>query len=240
LPDGLVPAAAQNLAIAGDKQGHVYVLDQTQLGKISASSSDDIVQEASMPNLTSCTSRQGYSGSCFYSTPAYYNGTIYMGTTLGPLVAIPINNSATPLPVDGSGTIMPSFSTSVPVDSTVNGQNFNFIYPSPNAVISASSATTGGVIWVLDNSNCGFEHDCGLADGPAALFAYDPSLNNLYAGNTSAEYASGGAIKFNIPTVANGHVYVASCVLGSNGACEDNESNNPGNGGLLTVYGLTP
>jgi PQQ-like domain len=252
LPAGAYPAATPlgggSLAIAGDKQGHVYVLDQTNMGKLNAVQ-DDIVQSLSMPGLANCQDQHGYKGSCFYATPAYYNGTVYLGTTLGPVIAIPVSNSATPLPADSSGVIIPSSQTLVPVDNTVNGVAFHFIYPSPNAVISASP-TGNGIAWVLDNSACGFFHACGLADGNAALFAYDAANlgANLYAGNATAEQA-GGAIKFNVPTVANGHVYVGGCVLAANPhpdtndtstvECEDGEPNWT-NAGTLTVYGLKP
>jgi hypothetical protein len=254
LPAGAFPAATPSggggsLAIAGDKQGHVYVLDQTNLGKLNAVQ-DDIIQSLSMPGLTNCQNH--YANSCFYSTPAYYNGTVYLGSTLGPVVAVPVNNSATPLPADSSGVIIPSSQTLIPVDNTSSVADgsvpYHFIYPSPNAVISASP-TGNGIVWVLDNSACGFNHACGLASGNAALFAYDAANlgTNFYAGNVTAEQAA-GAIKFNIPTVANGHVYVGGCVLTapSGGDCEDGEPTSAGattytaNGGMITVYGLTP
>src|SRR5262249_55929405 len=93
-----------------------------------------------------------------------------------------------------------------------------FGFPGATPSISASSDSANGVLWVLDNSN--------LASSTGQLlFAYDAGkLSSLiYSSQQAANGrdAGGGAVKFTVPTVANGKVYVAGQTT-------------------LTVYGLLP
>ena len=78
---------------------------------------------------------------------------------------------------------------------------------------------------MLDNSDCGTD-DCANAGnpaGPSILRAYDATNlgNTLYSSSTLAADQGGLAIKFTVPVVANGHVYI-------------------GGSGMVTVYGLAP
>ena len=97
-------------------------------------------------------------------------------------------------------------------------------YPGSNVVISAGGASaTSGVAWALDtNANGTGTYGAG-ATGPAILRAYDAaSLGTaLWSSSTLSTDKCGNAVKFVVPTVANGKVYV----VGSN---------------QLTVYGLLP
>jgi hypothetical protein len=104
--------------------------------------------------------------------------------------------------------------------SFLSTETYNF--PSPTPMISASPAGNG-LVWVLDNSHY---QDAGqnanVAAGPAVLRAYSAStLTTLYSSSTLAADTAGNAIKFTVPVVANGRVYV-------------------GGGHQMTVYGLTP
>jgi hypothetical protein len=141
-----------------------------------------------------------------FGTPAYFNGTIYyvgtapQGAKNGPggdvLRALPIVN----------GTVVP----------TPARGPFTYGYPGSTPSISAN-ANTNGIVWTLDNG-------AFAAHGPAILRAYDASnvSHELYDSTRAGFRDMGGpAVRFTVPTVVNGKVYV-------------------GGSGAVTVYGLLP
>ena len=88
----------------------------------------------------------------------------------------------------------------------------------------SASPTGNGIVWVLDNSVYQFSGNAGTTPaGPAILRAYDAAnlATTLYSSATLAADTGGNAVRFTVPVIANGHVYV---------------------GGIkqLTVYGLSP
>jgi hypothetical protein len=100
-----------------------------------------------------------------------------------------------------------------------------FGYPGASATVSASG-TSNGIVWVLDNSAFlgGARGGTVNPAGPAILHAYraDDLAVELYNSSQAGTRDTGGtAIKFTVPTVANGHVYV-------------------GGAKQLTVYGISP
>ncbi len=96
------------------------------------------------------------------------------------------------------------------------------VYPYPSTGASLSASPSGnGIVWTLDNSKNNTSGSAGL--GTAILRAYDAnSLGTaLYSSSTITADAPGYAVKYTLPVIANGHVYV-------------------GGGWQLTVYGLSP
>ena len=79
----------------------------------------------------------------------------------------------------------------------------------------SANGTSGGIVWALDIS--------AYPSGPAVLNAYDATnlATQFYSSPTSGTGAAGNAVKFAVPTVANGRVYV-------------------GTQGQLDVFGLLP
>lgn len=210
LPDGSGPAAHPQLLIGGDKQGHLYVVDRAGMGEFN-SSLNNVVQMLTLPNILSSCFTTANDGECLYSTPSFYNGTVYVGSIFGPLLALPLTNGL--LPANSSNVVQPA-----------SQSNESYGFPNPTASISASPSG-GGIVWVLDNSVCGTD-DCANAGnpaGPSILRAYDASNlgTTLYSSSTLAADQGGLAIKFTVPVVANGHVYI-------------------GGSGMVTVYGLAP
>jgi hypothetical protein len=73
--------------------------------------------------------------------------------------------------------------------------------------VISSNGTNNAILWLIDSS--------GAATGtPAILRAYDPNnlSNEIYNSPTapSSPDAAGPAVKFTVPTVANGKVYVGT------------------------------
>jgi hypothetical protein len=130
-------------------------------------------------------------------TAVYWNGTIYTGSAKGPVRAFSFN-------AGGSGLL------SVSPTSTTS-QQFGFPGPTPSV---SSRGTTNGIIWALDNSQFG----TSCPTGCQGLYAYDATnLGTLLYSSTDV----GSAVKFTVPTIANGKVYI-------------------GGQNTLAVYGLLP
>jgi hypothetical protein len=211
IPDGMGPSGHPNLLVGSDKQGHLWLVDRSAMSEFNASA-DNTVEYLSLPLQYGC------SGPCVSSTPGYYNGTVYTGMSNNPLMAFPLTNGLIP---DTTGP----YSGALTVAAAASESAEYYGYPSPTPSISASP-TGNAIVWVLDDSanHTDSGHPPNLAPlGPAVLRAYDATnlSMTLYSSSKLASDAAGNAVKFVVPVVANGHVYVA----GSH---------------LITIYGLNP
>jgi hypothetical protein len=81
------------------------------------------------------------------------------------------------------------------------------VYGTHGATSSLSSnGTSDGILWEIEATNVG-------NDGAAILHAYDATnlANELYKSSaTGGRDTAGPAIKFSVPAVADGHVYVGT------------------------------
>ncbi len=121
-----------------------------------------------------------------FSTPAYWNGNVYFGGSGDNLAAFLVTSGALGLaPTSASGTF--------------------FGFPGPTPSVSANGAT-GGIVWAIDSTNFGQPNH---TLGPAVLHAYDATnlVTELY---NSSSAPGGDAVKFTVPTIANGKVYVGT------------------------------
>ena len=120
----------------------------------------------------------------------------------------------------------------------------NPVWSSPNlfakgggtASISAA-ANSNGIAWVLDNGNFCTNEAPGC--GAAVLYAYDATnvstlLWNSGAAPLGADQA-GNAVKFTVPTIANGKIYIGT--RGNNSTGSQSSTTIPGE---LDIYGLKP
>jgi len=131
-------------------------------------------------------------GSCItcgiFSTPAFWEGKLYV-VAIGDVLKQYTLANASLTPALQAGDV--------------------FGFPGATPAISSNGATNG-IVWVLNTSNNGTPNGSG-SSGPAILFAYDASnLDKLYSSPTSGSRAAGNAVKFTVPTVANGKVYVGT------------------------------
>jgi hypothetical protein len=124
-----------------------------------------------------------------FCIPAYWNGNIYYGGANTPLTVYPISG----------GILSSTPNSSVPL----------FMFPGATPAISANG-TTNGIVWAVDSSNYG---GMGPPSAPAILHAFDATnvVSELY--NTTqvqSRDVMGNAVKFVVPTIANGKVYVGT------------------------------
>lgn len=120
------------------------------------------------------------------SVPAYWNNTIYFAAASDVLKAFRLENGRlNPKPVSKGQTV--------------------FGHPGASPAVSADK-TGNGIVWVVKTD--GYSHG-----GQAVLYAYDAIdvSHELYNSAEAGERdVAGPAVKFVVPTVANGRVYVGT------------------------------
>ncbi len=85
LPDGEGPSPSHpNVMVGSDKQGHLWLIDRNNMSGFSPGA-DNTVQYLTLPNNANCLPI------CFFATPGYWSGTIYVGLDTGPLMAVPLS-----------------------------------------------------------------------------------------------------------------------------------------------------
>ncbi len=91
------------------------------------------------------------------------------------------------------------------------------------------------MVWGIETTNycTNQSHGCG----PAVLHAYDASnlASELWNSGQNAGDAAGNAVKFTVPTVANGKVYVGTRGNNTGGVFGSTSVS-----GEVDVYGLKP
>ena len=119
-----------------------------------------------------------------FGQPAYWNGSLYTAAIGDFLKKFNIANGAISV---------------APQSQSSNVYNLRGATPAVSA-----SGTTGGIVWTMDVG--------AYPGGPAVLTAYDATsvANQLYSSPTTGAGAAGNAVKFAVPTVANGKVYVGT------------------------------
>jgi len=121
-----------------------------------------------------------------WGMPAWWNNNLYFGGSYDYLKAFSFNSSTELL------------STAPTSESATY-----FNYPGPTPSISANGAANG-IVWTLQTDGTG-------PNGSAILHAYDATnlATELYNSTQNpTRDTPGGAVKFTVPTIANGKVYV--------------------------------
>jgi Legume lectin domain/Chitobiase/beta-hexosaminidase C-terminal domain len=162
------------------KEGRFYIVDRDNMGGYSTSS-DNIAQEIPVNNG---------SGSFpipagIWGMPAFFNNTMYIWGKNDNLKTFPISSGKFPNSASNTGPITIGF-------------------PSPTPVIS-SNAGANPILWSIESDN--------FSSGTNAVLRATDATNissTLYDSSAKSGDNPGGAVKFVVPTVANGKVYVGA------------------------------
>ena len=155
-------------------------------------------------------------GSNIFATGAFWNNTYYIAGR-GHLISYPF---------DPNGKM---FGTTTFQSTTTYG------FPGATPSVSATGSASNGIVWTLvTGSYCTSESQ---SCGPAVLHANDATnvSHEIWNSSTASGDAAGNAVKFTVPTIANGKVYVGT--RGNNIGGTDSSTSVPGE---LDVYGLKP
>lgn len=198
LPDQ--PGKFPHLLLAGGKEGTVYVINRDKMGEL-------VKKTKPMPVPTGDTQIVQYLphlvpggknyGAGIYSTPAYFDEKIFMASSGDYLRSIPVSG----------GLLNPEGMTKANELIPVRGST-----PSISA-----NGTNDGLVWTLDSSAYLYRWSTTgvysiTSNGPTILRAYstDDLSAPLYSSTTVPADAAGNGVKFAVPTVIGGKVFVGT------------------------------
>ena len=194
LPDQ--PGSHPHEMISAGKNGTIYLVDRDNMGHFT-SNSDQIVQ-----SIVNIWTKSAGTEAGLFGTPAYFNGNVYFSPIDDTVQAFHLNNG-----------LLPTTPTSHSAE-TYNGETSTFSARGGTLAISANG-NTNGILWALESKG---------DTAPGVLHAYDATNlgNELYnSSQAGSRDTLDPWLKFTIPVVANGRVYVASA-------------------GQLSAFGLLP
>lgn len=170
LPD-LLNSSGQtvHLAIGAGKDATIYLVSRDSMGRSSENNSNIYQQVAGvLPGL-------------IFSTPAYFNNTVYYGPSGGPLEAFTLTNAK-----------LTASATAETVGS--------FIYPGATPSISANG-TSNAIVWAVENTTPAVLH---AYDARTLNELY----NSNQASGGRDQFGAGN--KFITPMIVNGKVFVGT------------------------------
>ena len=178
LPDSAGTSKHPHILIGCGKNGTIFVVDRDNMGQFNSSNDSQIIGEVTNVISNYC-----------YSSPAYWQGNVYIGGTSQSLEKL-------------------SFANGQLSTSAVSNSSDVFEFPGTSPVVSASGSSQG-IVWAIENAGTSGPDDTGTT---AVLHAYDATnlAVELYSSNQVASDAAGAPVKFTIPVVANGKVYVGT------------------------------
>jgi hypothetical protein len=160
-----------HLAVGAGKDSNMYIVDRDNMGKFT-SNDTGIYQELS-----------GALAGGVWSAPAYFNNTVFYGSSGNHLLAFPISNAKL--------ATSPSSSSS-----------HAFGYPGTTPSVSANG-TANGIVWTLEAGSTGTLRAFDATNLNTELY------NSGQAGSRDT-FSDNSNDKFVTPMIANGKVYVGS------------------------------
>jgi hypothetical protein len=199
-----------HLMVGAGKSGTFYVVNRDNMGHFNSANDSSAVQSWVSPGPA-----RAFSTPAFWNNTMYYFGVIFGQAKVGEQYAFD----------PSTGLFNPN-----PVKTSAVGFGF------PGATPSISSnGTSNGIVWAIDTGNYGTKNSGVSSAGPAILRAFSATDLGTEFWNSSqgTGNAAGFAVKFAVPTIANGRVYV-----GTRG--NDTTTGSGSVLGELDVYGLLP
>ena len=189
LPDSAGTTTHPHIMIGCGKNGAIYVIDRDNMGQFNSSGDSQIIQEllnvigGTIVNSNSST----YVNNCF-SSPAYWQGHVYWGGVNDSIKLFNFTNGQISTPVSSKSSEV-------------------YAFPGASPMVSANGSSQG-IVWTIENNN----PQPPDKSGTAILHAYDANnlATELYNSTQVSTDAAGAAVKFAIPVVANGKVYVGT------------------------------
>ena len=172
LPD-LTSASGQTIKLGtgSGKDGNIYVFDRTNMGKFNPQNNSTLYQQL-----------VGVLGGAVFSTPAWFNGTLYYGA---------VGDRIRAFNVSAARLVTPPASMS----------DTFFEYPGATSAISANG-TSNPILWAVENVNPAVLHAYDATNLVNELY------NSNLAGSGRDQFGAGN--KFIVPTVADGRVFVGT------------------------------
>jgi len=181
LPDQ--PGQFPRILVEAGKEGKVYVVNRDQMTTGNSHYCSGCASDTEIIEETAANTV-----GAIFDGPAYWNSTVYFSGVNHGLTAIPIANG------------LPDF-------THISAGSPFLDFPGAGISVSSNGVTAGtGIVWSI--SAAAFD-----TPGPALLLAYDATnvLTVLYtSAQNAARDSAGNAVKFAVPTVANGKVYVGT------------------------------
>lgn len=173
------------VAITAGKDGKMFVLDQSHLGGYGDTRAVQMFGTGTETDLSGATP------GLIFGEGALWNDRYYVTGAGEPLKVYRLDAATAHLRFEGAASRPPAFG-----------------YPGATPAISALG-NAEGIVWVLDDRRYCTPASQGC--GPAVLLAYDATtLRELWSSPRSGPGAAGNAVKFTVPTIANGKVYVGT------------------------------
>ena len=160
----------RHLVVGAGKDGNIYVVDRDSMGKFSASSNNNY------------QTLNGVLPGGIFSSPAYFNGTVYYG--------------------DISGTLKAFVVSSAKLAATPQSQSATqFTYPGTSPSVSANG-TTNAIIWAHENTATAVLHAYDATNLAHELY------NSNQAPANRDQFGTGN--KYITPAIADGKVFVGT------------------------------
>jgi len=178
-----------------------------------------VLNRDDMGGLGNANAWQNFSlGASIFATGAYWNYNFYVAGINSQLAMFTLNPATAKMNIPAS---------------SMSPEIYGFPGASPS--VTSTPHYANGLVWALDNTNyCTADSP---ACGPTVLRAYSASdlSNEIWNSSQGAGNAAGFAVKFTVPTIANGKAYVGT--RGNNTGDQDPSTSTPGE---LDIYGLLP